>query len=74
MKYNNSDYVEVKTGCDEFENALRKFGVVAACEWFGHASDSDFTKETVKYLNDILQEDKDRKDKIAKLEYELENK
>lgn len=35
---------------DRFENAIREIGVVAACEWFGHASDSEFTKETVAVL------------------------
>ncbi|VVE59525.1 hypothetical protein PIN31009_05570 [Pandoraea iniqua] len=41
---------DVKTPCDEFENAIRKIGVVAACEWFGYAADSDFTKETTQWL------------------------
>ena len=35
---------------DVFENAIRKAGVVFACEWFGHAPDSDFTKETIQVL------------------------
>lgn len=41
--------VERTTG-DRFENAVREFGVVNACEWFGHAADSEFTKETVRLL------------------------
>ena len=35
---------------DRFENAIREVGVVAACEWFGHRSDSEFTKETHRIL------------------------
>lgn len=42
--------VDVQTPCDEFENAIRKFGVVAACEWFGHAPDSEFTKGSICWL------------------------
>lgn len=42
--------VLVGTPSEEFENAIRKFGVVNACEWFGHAPDSDFTAETIKVL------------------------
>ena len=41
---------------DVFENAIRVFGVVAACEWFGHISSSEFTKETIKVLNERLKE------------------
>ena len=33
-----------------FENAIRSYGVVAACEWFGHAFDSEFTLETIRVL------------------------
>jgi hypothetical protein len=33
-----------------FENAIRAFGVTAACEWFGHRPDSEFTKETIHVL------------------------
>ena len=35
---------------DEFENAIRKVGVVAACEWFGHQADSDFTEGAIATL------------------------
>lgn len=41
---------EVRCPMDEFENAIRKIGVVNACEWFGHSFDSGFTKETVEIL------------------------
>jgi hypothetical protein len=43
----------VKENCqnDVFENFLRTYGIVAACEWFGYSSDSEFTKETIKYLD-----------------------
>lgn len=44
--------VDERTSGDCFENAIRKFGVVAACEWFGHAPNSDFTKETTKLLDE----------------------
>ena len=37
---------------DRFENAIRTVGVVAACEWFGHRPDSEFTKETIRVLNE----------------------
>lgn len=44
----------VKENCpnDVFENFLRTYGIVAACEWFGYSSDSEFTKETIKHLGD----------------------
>jgi hypothetical protein len=44
--------VEVKCPNDEFENAIRKIGVVAACEWFDHAFNSSFTAESIKVLRD----------------------
>lgn len=52
----NKEYVEETTPNDVFENAIRKYGIVAACEWFGYASDSEFTKETIKTLNERLKE------------------
>lgn len=39
-----------RTAMDRFENAIREVGVVAACEWFGHRYDSEFTKETARVL------------------------
>lgn len=42
--------VEERTPSDRFENAIREFGIVAACEWFGHRPDSEFTKETIRVL------------------------
>lgn len=42
--------VEVKDEFDEFENHIRKIGVVSACEWFGYEPSSDFTDETIKIL------------------------
>ncbi len=42
--------VEVKCKADEFENYIREFGVVNACEWFNHSSNSEFTKETIELL------------------------
>lgn len=35
---------------DTFENAIRAVGVVNACEWFGHAMDSEFTRDTIALL------------------------
>ena len=40
------------TAADAFENAIRRIGVVAACEWFGHAPNSEFTKETERVLRE----------------------
>ena len=53
MKYtgpNEIPPVEVTCGADEFENAIRKIGVINACEWFGYGAASAFTEETVKIL------------------------
>lgn len=47
---NHIPQVEVKCRADEFENEIRKIGVVFACEWFGHDMDSEFTKETIEVL------------------------
>lgn len=44
--------VPEQTPMDRFENAIREFGVVPACEWFGHSSDSEFTKETARVLDE----------------------
>ena len=35
---------------DEWENAIRKFGVQNACEWFGIKGNGDWAKETAKIL------------------------
>lgn len=45
---------------DVFENAIRAFGPVAACEWFGYSSDSDFTKETVRVLRERSERSNDK--------------
>jgi hypothetical protein len=42
--------VDEATPSDAFENAIRRIGVVAACEWFGHAPDSEFTRDTIREL------------------------
>ena len=39
-----------KTSGDVFENIIRVYGVVNACEWFGHEPDSEFTAETIRKL------------------------
>ena len=44
--------VEERTPADRFENSIREFGVVAACEWFGYPAHSNFTKETARVLNE----------------------
>ena len=40
----------VRCPADMFENAIREFGVVFCCEWFGHNPDSEFTRETIAAL------------------------
>ncbi|MFP3652261.1 MULTISPECIES: hypothetical protein [Burkholderia] len=42
--------VPERTPMDAFENAIRAVGVVAACEWFGYAPDSEFTRITIATL------------------------
>jgi hypothetical protein len=46
------DYQYENTPMYRFEEAILEVGVVAACEWFGHQADSDFTKETIRILNE----------------------
>ncbi len=48
--------VEEKTSGDAFENAIRRIGVVAACEWFGHRPDSEFAAETIRVLQERSKE------------------
>lgn len=50
-------FVDEKTPADIFENAIRRIGVVAACEWFGHKHDSEFTRDTQRILNERLLKD-----------------
>lgn len=42
--------VPVRVPNDEWENTIRSYGVVSACEWFGYAYDSEFTAETISIL------------------------
>lgn len=42
--------VDVQTTGQRFENAIREYGIVNACEWFGHAPDSGFTQDTISDL------------------------
>lgn len=42
--------VEVKVPNDVFENSVRAYGVVSACEWFGHSSDSLFVQDTIEHF------------------------
>lgn len=43
--------VDERVPADAFENTIRAFGVVNACEWFGHAPDSEFTASTIRILH-----------------------
>lgn len=55
MKYGNGNEIppcKVRCPADIFENAIRAIGAEAACEWFGHSCDSDFTKSTIKILRE----------------------
>lgn len=47
-----SEIMPVPVSClaEEFENAIRRHGVVFCCEWFGYAPDSEFTAETIRIL------------------------
>ena len=42
--------VPVVVPADAWENTIRAYGVVNACEWFGHHHDSEFTAETIRIL------------------------
>ena len=44
--------VEVKCQADEFENMIRKLGVVFCAEWWGHSPDSELTKEIIEILRE----------------------
>lgn len=44
--------VPVQVPADAWENTIRAYGVVNACEWFGHAFDSEFTAETIRILRE----------------------
>ena len=35
---------------DRWDNIIREWGAVYACEWFGYHADSRFTEETVQTL------------------------
>jgi hypothetical protein len=51
LDYENTAPVrDERTPGDRFENAIRAFGVTAACEWFGHSAESEFTAETKQVL------------------------
>jgi len=49
----------IHEGClmDAFENHIRMIGVVAACEWFGHEADSEFTRGAIEILRERSAED-----------------
>ena len=42
--------VEVKVPMDEFENAIRKIGIINACEWFGYPKESQTTRDTIEHF------------------------
>ena len=50
-KDRSSALAEEKVGCDVFENAIRRFGIRAACEYFGHDFNGAFADDTVKLLH-----------------------
>ena len=50
MQPNTIPPVKVTCANDEWENAIRKFGVSNACEWFGHEYNSDWAEETMHIL------------------------
>jgi hypothetical protein len=49
-KHTPLQLVPERVPMDRFENAIREVGVAAACEWFGHDADSEFTKSTIAIL------------------------
>ena len=46
------DKVPEKCPNDVFENQIREYGVIGACEWFGYDSKSEFTVETIRILKE----------------------
>lgn len=44
--------VPVVVPADAWENTIRAYGVVNACEWFDHHPDSEFTAETISILRE----------------------
>lgn len=46
--------VEFATTGARFEQAIRDYGVVNACEWFGYRKDDEFTAETIRVLDERL--------------------
>lgn len=42
--------VDERVPADAFDNAIRAFGVVNACQWFDHDPDSQFTADTIREL------------------------
>jgi hypothetical protein len=53
MKYggaNEIPQVVVECEADVFDNAIRKFGVENACEWFGYRACDDFTIGSIREL------------------------
>lgn len=42
--------VNFKTDTEWFEHVIMRYGIVAACEWFGHDCDSQFTRDTKQHF------------------------
>lgn len=42
---------------DKWDNQIRAYGVVGACEWFGHDPDSEFTAFTIRVLRERSADD-----------------
>jgi len=54
--------VEVKCLNDAWENAIRSYGIINACEWFGWSRDSDIVGETLIHFIKIADTDKKTKE------------
>jgi hypothetical protein len=44
--------VPVLCQADAWDNTIRAYGVVDACEWFGHDAVSKFTADTIQILRE----------------------
>lgn len=48
--------VSAKTGSEDFENAIRRFGIGNACEYFGYEFDGQFSQDTLAWLKHRYEE------------------
>lgn len=49
--------VRERCDADRWDNTIRAYGVVEACQWFGHEPDSEFTAFTIQVLRERSNED-----------------